>query len=148
MSLSTRLGVLVAVVAGLLIGTQAPLTNLLRQKLGVWGMAVGVHIAGLIVALLAMFTVERQTGRPWGNWWWLAIITGVGGLGILVALSVAVGRLGAAVALSISIAVQLTTTIVIDHFGWLGVETRPLTWTRVLGAALLLVGARLVMNKG
>lgn len=146
MSLSTGIGVLVAVAAGLLIGTQAPLTNLLRQKLGLWGMAVGVHIAGLIVALLAMLTVERQTGRPWGSWWWLVIITGLGGLGILVALSSAVGRLGASVALGISIAVQLTVTMIIDHWGWLGVETRPMTWPRVLGAVLLLVGARLVMG--
>lgn len=146
MSLSTGVGVLVAVAAGLLIGTQAPLTNLLRQKLGLWGMAVGVHIAGLIVALLAMLTVERQTGRPWGSWWWLVIITGLGGLGILVALSSAVGRLGASVALGISIAVQLTVTMIIDHWGWLGVETRPMTWPRVLGAVLLLVGARLVMG--
>jgi transporter family-2 protein len=146
MSLFTGIGVLVAVAAGLLIGTQAPLTNLLRQKLGLWGMAVGVHIAGLIVALLAMLTIERQTGRPWGSWWWLVIITGLGGLGILVALSSAVGRLGASVALGISIAVQLTVTMIIDHWGWLGVETRPMTWPRVLGAALLLVGARLVMG--
>lgn len=147
MSLFNGFGVLVAVVAGLLIGTQAPLTNLLRQKFGLWGMAVGVHIAGLTVALLTMLTVERQTGRPWGSWWWLIAISGLGGLGILVTLSAAVGRLGAAVALGISIAVQLTATIAIDHFGWLGVETRPLTWTRVLGAVLLLAGARLVMGK-
>ena len=146
MSLFTGIGVLVAVAAGLLIGTQAPLTNLLRQKLGLWSMAVGVHVAGLIVALLAMLTVERQTGRPWGSWWWLVIITGLGGLGILVALSSAVGRLGASVALGISIAVQLTVTMIIDHWGWLGVETRPMTWPRVLGAVLLLVGARLVMG--
>ena len=46
MSLSTGLAILTAVVAGLLIGTQAPLTSLLRQKLGLWGMAAGVHIPG------------------------------------------------------------------------------------------------------
>lgn len=147
MSLSSKVGILVAVVAGLMIGTQAPLTNLLRQKLGLWGMAVGIQIAGLIIALPAMLTVERQTGRPWGSWWWLIIICGWGGLGILLPLSVAVGRLGATVALGISIAVQLVVTLVVDHFGWLGVEIRPLTWTRVLGAALLLAGARLIMGK-
>ncbi len=93
MSLSSEFGVLVAVAAGLLIGAQAPLANLLRQKLGLWGMAVGVHVAGLTVALLAMLTVERQTGRPWGSWWWLIVVTGWGGLGILVTLAAAVGRL-------------------------------------------------------
>jgi transporter family-2 protein len=148
MSLSSGLGILVAVIAGLLIGVQAPLTNLLRQKLGLWGMAVGVHVAGLTVALLAMLTVERQTGRPWGSWWWLIVVAGWGGLGILVTLSVAVGRLGAATALGISIAVQLVATLVIDHLGWLGVEARPLTWLRALGAVLLLVGARLIVGQG
>ena len=147
MSLSTVLAILTAVVAGLLIGTQAPLTSLLRQKLGLWGMAVGVHIAGLAVALVALLTVERQAARPWASWWWLIVISGWGGLGILLALAVAVGRLGAATALGISIAVQLTVTIVIDHFGWLGVEIRPLTWPRVVGAMLLFVGARLIISK-
>jgi transporter family-2 protein len=147
MSLSTILGILIAVAAGLLIGTQAPLTNLLRQKLGLWGMAVGVHVAGLAVALVALLTVERQAARPWTSWWWLILIAGWGGLGILLALAAAVGRLGSATALGISIAVQLTVTVVIDHFGWLGVEIRPLTWTRVVGAVLLLVGARLIVSK-
>ena len=86
MSLSTGLAILTAVVAGLLIGTQAPLTSLLRQKLGLWGMAVGVHIAGLAVALVALLTVERQAVRPWTSWWWLIVISGWGGLGILLAL--------------------------------------------------------------
>jgi transporter family-2 protein len=147
MSLSTVLGILIAAAAGLLIGTQAPLTNLLRQKLGLWGMAVGVHVAGLAVALVALLTVERQAARPWTSWWWLILIAGWGGLGILLALAAAVGRLGSATALGISIAVQLTVTVVIDHFGWLGVEIRPLTWTRVVGAVLLLVGARLIVSK-
>ncbi len=127
---------------------QAPLSNLLRQKLGLWGMSAGVHIAGLSVALLALLTVERQTGRPWGSWWWLVVITGFGGLGILVTLAVAVGQLGAATALGISIAVQLAATVIIDHFGWLSVEVRPLIWTRALGVALLLIGACLVTGKG
>jgi transporter family-2 protein len=148
MSFSNGLGILAAVGAGLLIGMQAPLTNLLRQRLGLWGMAVGVHVAGLTVALLAMLTIERQTGRPWGSWWWLVVVAGWGGLGILVTLAMAVGRLGAATALGISIAVQLVATVVIDHLGWLGVEARPLTWPRALGAVLLLVGARLVMGRG
>jgi transporter family-2 protein len=148
MQLSIGYGILVAAVAGLLIGTQAPLTNLLRQKLGLWGMAVGVHVAGLTVALGAMLALERQAARSWSSWWWLILVTGIGGLGILVALSTAVGRLGAATALGISIAVQLSATVVIDHFGWLGVEVRPLTWTRALGAVFLLVGARLVIGRG
>lgn len=147
MQLSTGLGIIVAIVAGLLIGTQAPLTSLLRQKLGLWEMTVGVHVAGLCVALLAMFTMKHQTGRPWSSWWWMIVITGIGGLGILVTLSVAVGRLGAATALGISIAVQLTATLIIDHFGWLGVEVHPLTWARALGAVLLFTGARLIIGQ-
>jgi transporter family-2 protein len=92
--------------------------------------------------------VERQADRAWADWWWLAIVTGVAGLGILVTLSVAVGELGAATALGISIAVQLSVTAAIDHFGWLGVEIQPLSWTRALGILLLIAGARLVVGRG
>jgi len=146
LTLYTGMGILVAILAGSLIGTQAPLSNLLREKVGLWGMAVGVHVAGLSVALLAMLTLERPLARAWGAWWWLVILSGVAGLGIVITLASAIGRLGAATALSISIAVQLAVTVTVDHFGWLGVQARPLSWPRAIGVLLLLLGARLVVG--
>jgi transporter family-2 protein len=39
---------------------------------------------------------------------------------------------------------QLITGVVIDHFGWLGVVTRPIDLTRAIGVLALVVGGYLI----
>ena len=62
-----------------------------------------------------------------------------------VASSVIVGpRLGAATLLALVVLGQLGTSLLVDHFGWLGFPHHPLTVVRVLGAALLFGGVLLI----
>ncbi|MFN7231890.1 MAG: DMT family transporter [Brevundimonas sp.] len=42
------------------------------------------------------------------------------------------------------IAGQLALSLVLDHFGWLGVPRQPLSLTRIAGVALVLAGVLLV----
>jgi transporter family-2 protein len=37
--------------------------------------------------------------------------------------------------------------VVIDHFGWLGVERSPVTMAKVVGVALLAIGTWLVIRE-
>jgi bacterial/archaeal transporter family-2 protein len=47
---------------------------------------------------------------------------------------------------AVTIAGQLGLAIVIDHFGWLGVERSPITVAKVAGVALLALGTWLVIR--
>ena len=42
---------------------------------------------------------------------------------------------------------QFALATVIDRFGWFGIEQVPLSWTRVLGLALLAAGAALTLKR-
>ena len=47
-------------------------------------------------------------------------------------------RSGVALAFSLAIAGQMLVTLLVDHFGWLGVSEKPINLFRVLGAVLML----------
>ncbi len=55
-----------------------------------------------------------------------------------------VPRIGVALAFSLVIGGQMLITILIDHFGWLGVPEKPINIYRVAGAALITVGVILI----
>ena len=59
-------------------------------------------------------------------------------------MATVVPRLGGALAFSAAIGGQMLVTILIDHFGWLGVPEKPINLMRVLGAALITVGVILI----
>jgi transporter family-2 protein len=50
-------------------------------------------------------------------------------------------------ALALVILAQLTTSLLVDHFGWLGFPQHPLTLTRLFGVALLFAGAMLIVHR-
>jgi uncharacterized membrane protein YdcZ (DUF606 family) len=45
------------------------------------------------------------------------------------------------------IAAQFGLATAIDRYGWFGVERVALTWTRVIGIGLLVVGAALTLRR-
>jgi len=74
-------------------------------------------------------------------WAWLGGVLGA----FYVASSVIVGpRLGAATLLALVVLGQLGTSLVVDHYGWLGFPQHPLNFVRVLGAVLLFGGVLLI----
>lgn len=75
---------------------------------------------------------------PW------ALLGGViGAFVVLVALT-ATPKLGAATTVALFIAGQLVASIILDHYGLLGVPIHPFDWTRALGVLLLIAGVALI----
>ncbi len=77
-------------------------------------------------------------------WLWLG---GVTGAFIVFTITIAAPRIGSAATIAIFLAGQLTMGAVIDRFGFFGLERIPLGWQRLLGLALLGVGAALTLRK-
>lgn len=53
-------------------------------------------------------------------------------------------RIGIGAYLSIMLCAQLIAAMLLDHFGLLGLDVRPIGWSRAIGASLLITGAVLV----
>jgi transporter family-2 protein len=78
-------------------------------------------------------------GLPW--WAWTA---GPMGAFFVTMTIVAVPRLGTMSVMALLIAGQMTVSLVMDHYGLLGVAPQPITLWRILGAVLLFVGVVLI----
>ena len=66
---------------------------------------------------------------------------------IILAITVAGPRIGIVATTSVLIAAQFTLATVIDRYGWFGVERSRSSWPRVIGLALLAIGAALTLRR-
>lgn len=132
-----------AFLAGALIPIQATSGAVLGRALGspLWGAAVALligTIAILIVALMLRLPIPAISTALHGPWWmWIGGITGA----IYVATSLAIiSRIGAGSFIVCVIAGQMAAALLIDHFGLLGLDIKPITMGRAMGVSLMFVG--------
>jgi bacterial/archaeal transporter family-2 protein len=141
--------VAVAAVIGGVVATQAPLNSQLGRTVGGLNASV-VALAVSLVALLVLAALTDGVGgiRKIGDAP-LHVAIGGGLVGALYVGSIVftVRALGAGGLTALTIAGQLGLAMVIDHFGWLGVERSPITVAKVSGVILLAVGTWLVIRE-
>ena len=132
---------------GIGLVVQVGMNSTLRATLG--SALVAALISFLVgSAALAAFILMTRTPLPARAqlaavpaWAWLGGCLGA----FYVASSVVVGpKLGAATLLALVVLGQLGTSLLVDHFGWLGFAQHPLTLLRLTGAALLFAGVLLI----
>ncbi|KAI9017362.1 hypothetical protein BC832DRAFT_21986 [Gaertneriomyces semiglobifer] len=71
---------------------------------------------------------------------------GVMGCGYVLMICFLAPRLGAATILATAVASQMAAALIMDHFGWLGLEQREATAGRIIGVLLTIVGVALIMG--
>lgn len=132
---------------GIGLVVQVGMNSTLRATLG--SALVAALISFLVGSgALAAFIAVTRTPLPARAqfaavpaWAWLGGLLGA----FYVASSVIVGpKLGAATLLALVVLGQLGTSLLVDHFGWLGFAQHPLTLVRLAGAALLFAGVLLI----
>ncbi|WEK58229.1 MAG: DMT family transporter [Candidatus Brevundimonas phytovorans] len=102
--------------------------------------AVGTVALGLLA--LAMQTrpdVGAMKALPW--WAWMG---GFYGCAFVISAAWGVPRLGVATTITLMVAGQLALSLILDHFGALGVARQPLSLGRIAGVALVIGGVVLV----
>jgi transporter family-2 protein len=139
--------VLMMVSAGAFIAFQSPINSALSKTTGVVEAALFSFATGtLALVALALVAgrgdVRAAIGVPW--WQWLG---GVLGALFVTAFVVCVPRIGVSVAIGCSLAGQLVTAMLVDHFGWFGVAQRSLDVRRVLALPVLALGVWLIQAK-
>ena len=141
--------VVVAAVVGGLVATQAPLNSQLGRTVGGLQASV-VALAVSFVALLALAAVTDGLGgiRRIGDApLYVAIGGGLAGALYVGSIVFTVRALGATGLTAVTIAGQLALAMVIDHYGWLGVERSPITAVKIAGIAFLALGTWLVISE-
>ncbi|MGI8995311.1 MAG: DMT family transporter, partial [Pyrinomonadaceae bacterium] len=95
------------------------------------------------LALFAYCVALRQPAPSFGvmmqaPWWvWIG---GFFGAFFVTAATILVPRIGATMLLSASIAGQMIVSLILDHYGLLGLPQRPVSLWRTLGVVLVVLG--------
>lgn len=131
------------IVAGAVLAIQSSINGRLGARTGVLEASWLTFTVGAALSFLLVFFFEPAgqvtlfTAPKWQ-------LTGaLFGVAYMVVTVFAVPRLGMAGTTVAVIAGQLSMSLMIDHFGWLGNAVRPLDPARL--AAMLLLGAALVL---
>jgi transporter family-2 protein len=136
---------LLVFLAGIGLAIQPPTNASLARASGSVALAALISFAVGTVTLLgawAFFDRGDAAGLRAAPWWgWLG---GFYGAFFVAAFAFSAPRIGLATALTLAIASQVMTAIILDHFGFLGLQQLPISWTKAAGAGLLLAGVWLV----
>ena len=138
---------LTAVVGGL-IALQAPINSNLGKTIGTFQAAFVSFAIGTVVlaAIAAVATGGLGQIAEAKHVTWYYLTGGLLGAAYVTSILVTVRSLGAGGVVAATIAGQLAVSVVVDHFGLLGVAKQPVTLARVLGIALLALGTYLVVR--
>lgn len=144
---SSLFSMLVALLAGSAVPFQAASNAVLGKLLGhpLWATLVSLAVsAALVVPTLWLMRAPAPltahlAHAPW--WVWTG---GIGGVIYISAALILTPRMGAASFIVCVVAGQMLSSMLIDHYGLMGLTPRPVHAGRILGVILILAGMGLV----
>jgi transporter family-2 protein len=146
----TNLYILLMIIAGAAVAAQTAINAELRVVAGsaLWAMNISFAVSMLIG--LAVFVAGATAGvvsapAPdlWRAPWWIWLGGVPGAIYVLLAV-VFTQRLGTGLLTAAGILGQLSTALLIDHYGWFGMPVTRLSLPRVVGGVLLVVSVALI----
>ena len=143
----TLVAALATVVVGGLIALQAPINSGLGKATGTLPAAAISFVVGTIL-LVALVVVSGQIDKVSGiaDVRWYYLIGGILGACYVTTVLLTVRTLGAGGVTAATVAGQLTTSVVLDRLGFLGLQQVPITLGRAAGVLLLFAGTFLVIQ--
>jgi len=138
---------LIAVLGGAMMASQGAINALLAKRLehplqsAVVSFAVG-SVALVVVCLLMRVGTPAWSSlaeMPWYLW-----TGGLIGAVFVTAMIILTPRLGSSVTISCVIAGQIFASVILDHFGLLGLPTIRINAERIIGIVLLIAGVFLI----
>ena len=135
---------LLALLCGAVFPVQAALNGRMAKLVGhpIWAAFLS-FLTGIIALIIATQTTKIPVSQvitsaktaPWYLW-----LGGLLGAYYVSTVIVIMPRLGVALTFGLIIAGQMFVSLILDHFGWLGVPVKPISWGKVAGALLLIAG--------
>jgi transporter family-2 protein len=132
---------------GIAIAIQPSINGRLAQKVGALESSlISFTVGTLFLAVVVLFAGKGSlkgiaNSSPW------ELSGGCLGAFFVTMTIVAIPRIGTTAAFTTAICAQLTTSVILDHFGLFGFRTIPLDSKRAIGVALLMAGVGLILKK-
>ncbi len=137
----------VAALIGFLLPVQAGANAQLRGPLGdpIATALVSFLMGTLALAVLVVvLRIPVPLGTAWQRSPWHYWVGGILGAIYVAGAVVLAPRLGAATLIAAVVAGQMVASLLLDHYGWVGFTTHPISVPRLIGALLVIAGVVLV----
>lgn len=138
--------IIIAAIGGIAMAIQAQFMGLMDKQIGTLESVFITYGSGGLLVGLAMLLSRGGNLAAWQGVPWYALSAGALGLVIVGTIGYGTARLGLVSAMTIIIAAQFISGAVIDHFGVLGADLKPLDLYRLSGIGLMLVGTWLIVR--
>jgi transporter family-2 protein len=138
--------VMIAAIGGIAVTLQAQFMGLMDKGVGSLESMFITYGSGGVLIGLAMLLHRGGNLSAWRNVPWYALTAGVLGLIIVGTIGYSTPRLGLVTTLTILVASQFIVGALLDHFGILGADLRPLAPARLAGIGVMLLGVWLVLR--
>jgi len=139
--------ILLAIIAGAVLPLQAGLNVQLgksvHQPIFAAFASFLIGTIGLLIYLFVLkfdFSTIGQTTSVSPVVW----IAGILGAFYVSAVIILAPRLGVALTFVLVVSGQMVVSLVLDHFGWLGLPIRHINWQRLVGVLFLVAGVLLI----
>jgi transporter family-2 protein len=146
---STGFATILALAAGVTASMQIAILGLLGQRVGELEAAAFAFLLTAVAGVVILLATRRSlagyadaAAAPW--WMWVGALTGVF---IVIAVTVTGPRIGVVATSALLIAGQLGAAVLIDRFGWFGIDRVTVSPLRAVGIVLLVVGAVLTLRR-
>lgn len=134
------IGIIMATLAGGLVGLQNIFNNRVHVKAGLWITTTLVLGMGFVASFLLGFASEGMAMfrpnqmEPW------YFFSGLIGVGVVICMVRGTHLLGPTYAAAVAMISQLGFAVIWDTLGWFGLEKVPFTGTQLLGVLVIAAG--------
>lgn len=132
--------------AGTMQTAMGSFNGVLRAYIGTFGTTLATHVVGGVLLLLYILLIRRERLRL-GPMPWYLYSAGFLGLALVASSALCVARIGSAVQTCLGISGQLVFSILMDHFGWMGMRKTPFDPRRI-PRLLVILGGLVAVNFG
>jgi transporter family-2 protein len=130
--------VFLAIIGGIVAGTQAPINGELGRRIGsIEAAFVSFFVGTLVLILFTIFFGKGQLLQAFSVPKW-NLLGGVLGAIFVTAIIFCVPNLGVATTIFSAIIGQVIISMVIDHYGLFGITRIPVNMYRLIGVILML----------
>ncbi|MFP7473824.1 DMT family transporter [Niallia taxi] len=141
------LGMILAIMAGALVGVQNIFNNKVMVKAGSWTTTTLVLGMGFAASFFIGLAVEGKSLFDFSNMELWYLFSGFIGVCVVYCVTKGVKLLGPTFAIAIVMFAQLGFAVLSDTFGWFGTEPIPFTFKQQLGV-LIIIGGILMFKLG
>jgi bacterial/archaeal transporter family-2 protein len=138
---------LIAVLAGMTSALQSGSNQMLQKSMAapLWTVAI-VSAITLLASLPLPLLVGEKTpqGAVFAQTPWWAWLGGLFGLCFVLATVYASPKLGAGLFVGLIVTASTVTSLLLDHFGWMGFDVHQAGFGRIVGGLLMIAGVSLI----